>query len=162
MELLLWTGLRRGDVIRLGKQHIKNDKAMIPTEKTNQPIYITITPELKQLITDSPTGDMALIATETGRPRKKEAFGNWFRKACRAAGIDKSSHGLRKLAPTLLAEAGGTQKELRAAFGWKTEAMARLYTENAGKRHLSDRAAERRILSENPDPIPAPSSLVMD
>lgn len=162
MELLLWTGLRRGDIVRLGKQHIKNNKAMIPTEKGEQPIYITITPELKQLISVSPTGDMALIATESGYPRNKDAYGNWFRKACRAAGVKKSSHGLRKLAATLLAEAGGTQNELRAAFGWKTDAMARFYTEKADKNRLSSKAAERRILSENSNAIPAPSSLVRE
>ncbi len=78
------------------------------------------------------------------------------------AGVRKSAHGLRKLAATLLAEAGGTQKELRAAFGWKTDAMARLYTENADKKMLSNSAAERRILSEKRNPIPAPPSQVRE
>ena len=108
-------------------------------------IYITITDELAYIIDQSPTGDLAFISTATGSPMKKESFGNWFRKACKAAGIDKSAHGLRKTAATLLAEAGGTGKELMAAFGWKSERMAAFYTLEADRKRLSLRASTKRM-----------------
>ena len=152
MELLLATGLRRGDVVRLGRQHIRDGVATLKAEKTGATLYLTIWPELTRIIDQSPTGDMAFIATEAGNPRKKEAFGNWFRAACRKATISKSAHGLRKLAATLLAEAGGTEKELQAAFGWTSESQSKIYTQAADRKHLAMTAATKR--NQNPIPVP--------
>jgi hypothetical protein len=42
-----------------------------------------------------------------------------------------------------LAEAGGTNAELKALFGWNSDAMAALYTKNADKRRLSRAASEK-------------------
>ena len=42
----------------------------------------------------------------------KESFGNWFREACKAAGVPGSAHGLRKAGATLAAENGATTTEL--------------------------------------------------
>ena len=153
MEILLWTGLRRSDVVRLGKQHIKNGMALLVAEKTKEQLYITIPPDLQILIDNSPTGDLALISTESGNPRNKDAFGNWFRGICNKAGVTKSAHGLRKLAASLLAEAGGTEKELQAVFGWKSDRQSQLYTRGADRKHLAIQASKKR---GNVNPIPSP------
>lgn len=144
MELLFWTGLRRSDVVRLGRQHIKDGVAMLVAEKTKEQLYLTIPNDLQRLIDRSPTGDLAIISTESGNPRNKDAFGNWFRKICTEAGVSKSAHGLRKLAASVLAEAGGTEKELQAAFGWRSERQSQLYTRAADRKHLSMQASKKR------------------
>ena len=55
---------------------------------------------LARSIEATKTGDLAFIAGERGRPMAKESFGNWFRKACNAAGVPGSAHGLRKAGAT--------------------------------------------------------------
>jgi integrase len=49
-DLLLYTGLRRGDAVRLGRLHVRNDVATIHTEKTGQRVTITILPPLLECI----------------------------------------------------------------------------------------------------------------
>ena len=63
--------------------------------------------------------------------------GNLFRKACRAAGIYKSAHGLRKAAATRAANSGATVAELEAIFGWEGGRMASHYTKNADRERLA-------------------------
>ena len=60
-----------------------------------------------------------------------------FRAACNAAGVQKSAHGLRKIAATRAAEAGATVAELEAMFGWSGGGMASLYTKTADRRRLA-------------------------
>jgi hypothetical protein len=48
----------------------------------------------------------------------KESFGNEFRDACRAAGVNKSAHGLRKIAAIRIAQGGATVPQMNAIFGW--------------------------------------------
>tara|TARA_R110002073_G_C9493027_1_gene580983 strand:+ start:6249 stop:7319 length:1071 start_codon:yes stop_codon:yes gene_type:complete len=153
METLFWTGLRRGDVIRLGEKHIQGGMAMLTAKKTGEQLYISIPETLREVISAGPVGETTIIATEKGRPRNNEAFGNWFRAACREAGVLKSAHGLRKLAASLLAEAGGTEKELQAAFGWRSERQSQLYTRGADRKHLAVQASIKR---ENKPTLPTP------
>lgn len=118
MEVFLFTGLRKGDASRLGRQHIKNGVAMLRTEKTNTPVYITIRPELQAVIDQSPLGELVLVGQLNGSPMTKETFGNWFGKAAKAAGIPGNGHGLRKTLATMLAESGATEAQMNAAMGW--------------------------------------------
>jgi integrase len=60
-----------------------------------------------------------------------------FREACKAAGVDKSAHGLRKTAARRAAEAGATVNELEAMFGWEGGTMALHYTRSANRRRLA-------------------------
>ena len=156
MELLLWTGLRRSDVVRLGRQHVKDGIATHHALKNGVDLYITIPDYLNYIIDQSPTGDLAYISTAYGLPRTANGFGTWFRKVCRVANIEKSAHGLRKTAATLLAEAGGTNKELQAAFGWKSDYESIRYTKSADRKRLSKEAANKRLKGEKNNPIPAP------
>ena len=50
-----------------------------------------------------------------------------------------------------LAERGGSNQELKALFGWNSDAMASLYTRKADRRRMALAAAEK--LNEN-DPSP--------
>lgn len=143
-EILLNTGLRRGDASRLSKQHLRQGRLQITTEKTGSLINIPVTEELRTVIDNSPTGDLALIPSQhTGQPMKKLSFGNWFRKAAEAANIEGSCHGLRKAAASRLAEAGATVPELNAVFGWRGSAMAMHYIEKASRKKLADNAAAK-------------------
>ena len=137
IDVLLYTGLRRGDAVLLGRQHIKDGIATIRTEKTGTEVNIPILEPLRRTLEAGPTGDMHFIVGDSGKPLAKESFGNMFRAACNAAGVKKSAHGIRKIAATRAAEAGATVAELEAMFGWSGGGMASLYTKTADRRRLA-------------------------
>lgn len=143
MSVLIYTGLRRGDAARLGRQHIKNGVITLRTEKTDTPIILPVLAPLKAIIDASKTGDLALIAKADGGAMTKESFGNWFRDACKAAGVPGSAHGLRKAAATRCADAGATVHELNAIFGWSGTKMAMHYTQAADRKRLAEQAASK-------------------
>jgi integrase len=143
LDLLLYTGLSRGDVVRLGRQHVTNGVITFRMEKGRGDgvVYPSILPVLAATIAASKTGDLTFLVTERGMPFVKESFGNWFREACRAANCPGSAHGLRKAGATRAAENGATVNQLMALFGWKTEKMALLYTRKADRKRLALMAA---------------------
>jgi integrase len=149
MAVLLYTGLRRGDAVRLGRQHIRDGWIALPkTEKTGERIDMPLAPALADIVARSPTGDLALISTETGAPRAKAGFGNWFREACDAAGVPGSAHGLRKALATLAAEGEATEAELEALFGWRDRQTSTIYTRAASKKKLAASALRKAFRGE--------------
>jgi integrase len=160
LDVLIYTGLRRGDAVRLGRQHFRNGVGTIKTEKTGTEVTLTILPVLARTLEAGPCGDLTFIAGEHGRPLVKKAFGNAFRKACREAGLlRRSAHGLRKIAATRDANEGATVAQLEAIFGWSGGAMASRYTRAADRRRL---ALEwmHKLANETGKSIAAPSDQV--
>ena len=142
IDVLLYTGGRRGDAVLIGRQHVRNGIATFWTEKSGERIEVTIPilPILQASLDAGPCGDLAFICGERGKPLTKESFGNMFKAACRAANINegkKSAHGLRKVAATRAAENGATAHQLMAIFGWTDIKTAELYTKAANRRRLS-------------------------
>ena len=90
LAVLLYTGLRRGDAVVIGRQHVRDGVATLRTEKTGTEVNIPILPILSEALAVGPTGDLAFIVGENGRPLTKESFGNMFRAACNEAGVRKS------------------------------------------------------------------------
>jgi integrase len=139
LDVLIYTGLRRGDAVRLGRQHLRgNSVATMQTEKTGTVVTLPILPILAKTLAAGPCGDLTFICGERGNPLTKESFGNLLRKACKAAGLsERSAHGLRKAAATRAAENGATEAQLEAIFGWSGGRMASLYTRAANRKRLS-------------------------
>jgi integrase len=138
LDVLIYTGLRRGDAVRLGRQHIRSEVATLKTEKTGTMVTLPILPVLAKTLAAGPCGDLTYICGERGNPLTKESFGNLFRKACKAAGLSqRSAHGLRKAAATRAADNGATEAQLEAIFGWTGGRMAAHYTRAANRKRLS-------------------------
>jgi len=161
LDVLLYTGLRRGDAVRLGRQHVRNDIATLKTEKSGYTLEVTlpILPVLAGTLKAGPCGDLAFIVGATGKPFDKRSFGNQFRKGCRAAGVNRSAHGLRKIAATRAANAGATVAQLEAIFGWTGGRMASLYTRSADRRRLAIEAMHT-LANDERTSIPAPQGKV--
>lgn len=140
-DLMLYTGLRRGDAVRLGRQHIRNGVLTLRTEKTGEEVVLPILPLLAHSIEATRTGDLTMLVNERGLPWVKESFGNWFGEVCRRADCPGSAHGLRKSGATRAAENGATERQLMALFGWKDGKMAGHYTRAADKKRLATEAA---------------------
>ena len=105
------------------------------TAKTAVEITVEFPPFLLATIAATRTGDLHFIVKADGQPfTSKESFGNWFSARCRDAGIQKSAHGLRKLAATLAANDGASAHELMAQFGWVKIEQAETYTRKADRK----------------------------
>lgn len=147
-DLLLYTGLRRGDVARLGRQHVKDGVIAMRTAKTGESATVFMMPGLVRSIAAGPCGELSFIVGDHGRPMSKEGFGNWFGEICRATGVPGRAHGLRKALASKIAEAGASEAELDALFAWRGGGMAALYTRKASREKLA-RAAMARLGEEN-------------
>lgn len=146
LALYIVSGLRRSDMHRLGPQHLRGHTLSIRAAKNKKPITVELPDLVLRTITATPTGDMAFMTREDGKPfTSKESFGNWFSARCRDAKLEKgkAAHGIRKLAATLAADAGGTTHELMAHFGWSTPAQAEVYTRGADRARLGTQSSER-------------------
>jgi integrase len=139
--LMLHTGLRRSDVVRLGPQHIRNGRIRITQTKTGAPVTIPVHSALRMVIDANPSEGLVFLITEFGKPFTSNGFGNWFRDRCNEAGLPQcSAHGLRKAMSRRLAEAGATNLQGRAITGHKTDRMFAHYAAEADRAHLADEA----------------------
>ena len=139
--VLLYTGLRLGDAARLGKQHVQRDGTVkLRTEKTGAEINIGIAPPLRRALDAGPLGRpevLNFLTSAQGRPFPKGYLGHWFGARCRAIGLDRSAHGLRKAAARRYAERGATVPQLMALFGWKSPKVAMHYVEMANRKKMA-------------------------
>jgi hypothetical protein len=81
------------------------------------------------------------LVAASGQPQSAHAFGCWFIRRCREAGLARSAHGLRKLGAQRCAEAGASEHQLMALFGWANPKQAALYTKKANRAKLEAGAA---------------------
>lgn len=161
MDLLLYTGLRRGDVVQLGRQHVRGGVIRYRATKNGVEVVLPVLAELQASIDAAKTGDLAFLATERGTPWKKESFGTWFRSACIEAKVPGRAHGLRKAGATIAAENGASDNQLMAIFGWTRPNQAAVYTRTANRAKMAAQAAGLIVPQhETGTSIPAPSDLV--
>jgi integrase len=162
LTVLLYSGLRRGDAVKLGRQHVRDGVATIRTEKTGVTVTLPILPALDEVLRAGPVGELTFICGERRQPFVKESFGTAFREACRAAGVEKSAHGVRKIGATRAAENGATVAELEALFGWSGGGMAALYTRAADRARLAKGSISKLVRTPSEQSIPAPTGKVRD
>jgi integrase len=148
-ELLLQVGHSRCDIVRMGRQHVRNGILSLQRQKTKVPFDVTVMPMLQAAIDAMPPSDhMMFLVTAHGKPFTAAGFGNWFREVCNEAGLPKrcTSHGLRKASATRAADRGATTTQLMAWYGWKSASEAERYTRSADRKHAS--ATLGRLISE--------------
>jgi integrase len=142
LDLLLYTGVRRSDVVRLGPQMVKEGWLHFTEEKDGKrnpkQRAIPILPELAASIAAMPSSNLAFLVTAYGRTFTANGFGNWFRDRCDEVGLNHcTAHGLRKAGATIAAENGATTHQLMAIFGWTTVKQAEHYTKKASRKRLA-------------------------
>jgi integrase len=141
LELLLNTGQRRGDVVRMGWQHKQGDCIAVRQEKTDEPLLIPIDGPLAAALAALPRTSLNFLVTEFGKPFTSAGFGNWFRRRCNEAGLPQcSAHGLRKAAATRLANAGCSTDQIKAITGHKSLSEVARYTKAADQVRLARQA----------------------
>jgi integrase len=146
IELLYGTMQRRGDVVLLGRQHVRDGILSLKQGKTRAEVSIPVLPELQSAIDAMPrTEHLTFLVTEYGKPFTAEGFGNWFREQCDLAKLPKSlrAHGLRKAGAVRFAEHGCTEHEIAAFGGWTSIREVQRYTRMANRRQLALQAAAK-------------------
>jgi integrase len=143
--LLLFTGVRKGDMVALGRQHTwRGLLRFVPSKTKHVRMEISEKPILAPLakaIEAGPTGDLTFLVTQYGKPFTAKGFGNWFRDRCNEAGLTHcTAHGLRKAGATILAENGATTAQLMAIYDWSTPAQAEVYIRAANRTRLAGQA----------------------
>jgi integrase len=140
-ELLLYSALRKGDMVTLGPSHRHGDKLRLTHTKNNSGSVIAMLPPLKAAIDALPSVGDTYLATQFGKPFTPAGFGNWFRDRCNKAGLPHcAAHGLRKAMSRRLAESGATNQEGKAVTGHKTDRMFSHYAAKANQEAMADRA----------------------
>jgi integrase len=142
LELLLNTGQRRGDIVGMGRQHVRDGRIAVRQQKTGTALVIPIGPDLAAALASVPRTNMAFLLSERGTPFTAGSFGKWFRQRCNEAGVPQkcSAHGLRKLMASRLADAGCTLDEIKAITGHRSASEVLRYTEAASQVLAADRA----------------------
>lgn len=148
LALLRYTGQRRADIVRLGRQHLRNGSLKFTQFKNRNrspvQLELPILPELQRVLDASSTGEMTFLVTEYGRPFSAEGFGNRFCEWCDEAGLRHcSAHGLCKAAATTLAENGASAHQLISFFGWKSLKEAERYARAVDQKKLAASVAAR-------------------
>jgi integrase len=87
LALLLYTAQRRGDVIKFGRQHIRDGCIHLRQAKTGKALAIPVHPELKAILEAMPGDNLTLLVSQTGAPFSSDGFYAWFRRCCKEAGI---------------------------------------------------------------------------
>lgn len=165
IDVLLYTGLRRGDAVVVGRQHVREGICTYRTEKSGETITVTIPilPVLQATLDAGPTGELAYICGAKGKPLAKESFGTMFKAACVEAKVyGISAHGLRKVGATRAANNGATVAQLEALFGWSGGGMASLYTRTADRARLGKEAAGLLVRNDLATSIPSPDQKVRE
>ena len=139
LYLMLYTGQRRSDVIRMGPQHVRGGHIVITQQKTRVVPAIPIHADLRAELATLKGDHLAFLMTERGAPfASGNAFYNWFKDCVAKAGLslDLSPHGLRKATCCRLQEAGCTTAEIAAIAGMSLQ-MVEHYTKEVNRRRLA-------------------------
>jgi integrase len=149
--LLLYTGQRRSDVVKLGRQHIHDNLLTIDQGKTDGSeeahLEIPLHPKLREIIDATPTvGVKTFLVTHLGKPYTAPGFGNWFRELCDQADCgDVSAHGLRKATARRLAEIGCSANQIAAITGHASLSEVQRYTKAADRKRMAREAMAKLI-----------------
>jgi integrase len=152
--LALYTSQRSADLIKMGKQHVRNGRLEIRQQKTQNEVSIPIHPDLATILDATPSGHLTFLVSELGKPYKlANSFGHRMRKWARGAGLTGTPlHGLRKACCRRLAEAGCTAHEIMSISGHKSLSEVEKYCRAADRKRLADRAIARTTSYPRSDP----------
>lgn len=156
LELLLWTGARRGDAVLLGRQQLAGGSLTYTSQKTGVKVCIPVLPEFQAELVQMPRSQMLFLETRDGTPHSVKAFGAWFARQGRAAGVPPNctAHGLRKARARIMAEQNKTTHQIAAWGGWLSLAEVAHYTAEVDRKRLThDGVNEERTSDTGAEPV---------
>jgi integrase len=139
--LALYTGQRRGDILKMTWAAIRDGGILIKQGKTGAELWIPLHPRLNSYLDTLPRKSLYIVSRQDGAPYTGSGFQTVFaRELDRLDLKGKTFHGLRANAAGKLAEAGCTDGQIMAITGHKTRAMVTKYTRGADQKRLATEA----------------------
>lgn len=142
MELMLWTGARRGDAHLMPPP--SGGRFKWKAAKTGKLVELSVAPRLQAAIDAMPAGTVGaetLIITDFGKPFSRAGFGNWFGDRCKDAGlVNRTAHGLRKALARRAAQRNVSQQGLKALGQWEHDEEVRTYADSANRNQMAEDA----------------------
>jgi integrase len=155
MSIMLYLGVRRSDATLIGKKHESKDGQEVTFQvfkgrkRGANVLTLPILPPFRAILDASELGGATWLETSLGKPHSAAGFGNSFKDWCKSAGLPHCNcHGLRKIGAVRAAEAGASEHELMAMFGWENADMARVYTRKAAQKKLAASGAAKLAQSD--------------
>jgi len=143
--LLLYTGQRGGDVVKMLRSDIVNGCIRVAQDKarkgTTNELVIPIHPALARALQAGPVvGMQHIITSSRGKPLR--GLTELIQRAAKLAGLPPRcvAHGLRKAALRRLAEHGSTTKQIAAVSGHRSLSEIERYTARADQAGLAQAA----------------------
>ena len=141
MELAIYTGQRRGDVLAMQWRHIEGGRISVAQQKSGQRLLIPIHDDLAAVLEDIPRLGTNIVHRADGRGYTGSGFASIFQREQKRLGLGGLQfHGLRHTAAARLAEAGATDREIMSILGHRTAEMVTRYTRGAAQERLAEAA----------------------
>jgi integrase len=137
--LLLYTGQRCSDVLKLGRHSIVDGTFPVKQQKTGVEVWVPVHPELTASIAAC---NVVELHSETFLGIDQRELNKWFRKACNDAGLPTTCvpHGLRKAFCRRLADLGVPPHQIAALSGHLTLKEVMRYTAAFDRRQAGKQA----------------------
>lgn len=149
LDLALYTGQRRADLVSLGPPH-ECEGWLVFTQRKNQrskpsKIEIPIAPELRRSIDATPIGSEFYLTTRDGSSMGPDWLSIKFSRWCEEANVPKrcTLHGIRKAMAARMASLGVLDRDIMAVTGHRSRLEVDRYTRSAHQRMRAVRALER-------------------
>jgi integrase len=149
--LLLYTGQRSGDVVKMRRADVSGGMIAVVQQKTGAALSIPIHPNLAEVLRAGPANGLNLVGDKAGRPIDLRQMLRLVKSAVKAAGLPEHClpHGLRKAQMRRLAEHGASAKQIAAISGHKTLREIERYTAAADQKELA-----RSAIAKLPNRVP--------
>lgn len=144
-EVMHHTGCAIADALQLGDKNIRDGWIIHNRQKSTSPSacpfrggpdWFEPTDMLHKCLAARNAKHLVWITTRRGAPRSAKAASQWFSAACRAAGVAKTAHGIRKHRAAIFRENGATPDQRMAILGHETTAQEAHYSKSADLRRI--------------------------
>jgi integrase len=142
LALALYTVQRRGDLILMGRQHMRDGVITIRQQKTKRLVKIPVHPKLTAMLDATPSEHLTFVVNRRNVPYAGNDLSEQFRKWCDEAGLPDECvlHGLRKGGCRRLAELGCSANEIASISGHLTLREVQRYTDAADQAKMASSA----------------------
>lgn len=131
LALAIHTALRQSDLIKLPWGVIRDGAITLRTQKSDKRVLIPLTAAGQRAVKAIPRRHIIILTnTKTKQPWSADGLRSSFGKACKAAGVNRTFHDLRRTAATALLASGCDKSQVAMIMGWsqdEVEALQRLY-----------------------------------
>jgi len=144
-EMLIGTGQRIGDVLKMQWGHVEDRGILVRQGKTKAEVWIPFTSRLSAAIAVTPKRGLHIVTQPSGQPVGYNLAWKWIKEIRDVIGAEAwDIHSLRHTAASELAALGLDDQHIMSITGHTSSGMVRLYAGKAAQRARAKKAQEDR------------------